>query len=195
MLSNIGRSAIRRAGAGTSNTSTNRLLQSIWQLHRVNNPEKIHDASFRSQFSLPLRRLYATVTKATSADKPRARAAGTKTKTAKKAAPKKAVKKPKKKAVKPKKKIAKKPKPRAKKILTDEQKTKVAERKERQEVKALKATALLSERPKVKPSTAWMALVSEHAGTGNFQTHMKEAAAKYKALSAEELEVGRIQHL
>lgn len=176
MLSSIGRAAIRRVGAGASHQSTNRVLQSLWHLQRIDKSNNVDLTSTLLQFSFSVRRPYATTTQAT---KPK-----TKTSTAKakpktqKAVLKKAVKK----------KAAAKPKPKAKpkkKVLTDEQKQKA-------ELKALKATALTP--PKGKPATAWTVLLSEMMKKGSVPpggttSVAKEAAARYKSLTAEELEV------
>lgn len=162
--------------------STNRTLQSIWHLQLVDGPQNTDNASTRPRLFFSLQRSYATTTKAA----PKTRATSTaKPKT--KAAPKKPVKKP----AKKKKAVAKKSKPKVKKpvkkILTDEQKLKA-------QVKELKAKALLSS-PKLKPSTAWSVLLSEHmatqgsGGRSNVGATSKEASAKYKSLSPQELEV------
>ncbi len=180
MLSAIGRAAIRRVGGGAWQ-STNRTLQSIWHLQRVDAPQIANNASTRSRLFFSLQRPYVTTTKAAS--KTRAKSTAKQTK----ATPKKPVKK----AAKKKKAVAKKPKPKVKKpvkkILTDEQKLKA-------QVKELKAKALLSS-PKLKPSTAWSVLLSEHmatqgsGGRSNVGATSKEASAKYKSLSPQELEV------
>ncbi|KAI9848126.1 MAG: hypothetical protein M1838_000651 [Thelocarpon superellum] len=87
-----------------------------------------------------------------------------------------------------KKKTAAKAKPR-KKVLTEEQKAKAqlakTERKAKDEIKSLKATALVE--PKGLPASAWKVLVSEMAKeTRSLQG--KEASARYKAFTPEELE-------
>lgn len=195
MLSNIGRASIRRVGAGASSTSTNNLLRGIWQLHHVKNTDNNSTSSVRSQFSLPLRRLYATITKTPAVAKPKTKVAAKTTKPkAKKVVPKKAVKKPKKKVVKPKKKVAKKvaKKPKARKVLTDTQKQKIVAKKGRDELQALKQTALLSEAPKGKPSTAWKVLMNDvvaKSSSSGIGGPSKEASVKYKSLTPKELEV------
>ena len=187
MLSNIGRAAIRRVGAGASQSSTNRIFQSAWYLQRVNNSKNADNASVLPQLPLSVRRSYATAAKATQPTRGRPKGSTSKT-TTRKASTKKAAKKPvKKKAVK---KVAKKPKrkPVKKVILTEAQKEKV-------EVKKLKLTALTP--PKGLPKTAWTILLQEMIPKGtnaSIATLSKEAAAKYKTLTAEELEV-RIQCL
>lgn len=189
MLTNIGRAAVRRVGAGGSHASTNRGFQGIWRLHSTHAHSNVNNASDRTQFPLLTRRLYATTTKVTQTTAPRAKRVATTKAIAAKAKPKKAVKKP---AVKkPKKRVASKPKPKpkrkvkAKKVISPEQKAKA-------DIKALKVTALSP--PKAKPSTAWTVLVNElgteQAGTGKSATSFsKEAATKYRSLSPEQLEV------
>lgn len=102
---------------------------------------------------------------------------------------KKTVKKAVKKAVKKpaKKKAVAKPKPKAKpkKVVTPEEKEKL-------KIKELKAVALSV--PKLKPTTAWTVLMSDFLSDNSVSsrrvtTWVKEAAAKYKNLSAGELEV------
>lgn len=180
MLSSIGRAAIRRVGAGASHPSTNRVLQSLRHLQRVDKSNNVASNSALYQFFTSFRRSYATTTQATKPKTKTSVTAKAKPKT-KTAAPKKPVKK----AVK--KKAVAKPKPKAKpkkKVLTDEQKQKA-------ELKALKATALTP--PKGKPSTAWMVVLSEMmkkaaATPGGTTSVAKEAAARYKSLTTEELE-------
>jgi len=190
MLSNIGRAAIRRVGAGTSDLSTNRALQKIWLFQQVTISNDSKNASNRPQFSFSLRRSYVTASKGTQTAKPRAKKSTTtaKSKTAKKTSPKKAAKKPKKKA-------AAKPKAKrsVKKVLTEAQKEKAAEVEAKAQIKDLKAKALLSP-PKGKPATAWNLVLSElsAADTSSVKISIpeiaKEAAVKYKSLSPEELE-------
>lgn len=182
MLSTIGRAAIGRVGTGASHQSTNRVLQSIWHLQRVHKPNSANSSSTLRQFPFNLPRSYATATQAT---KPKPKTATKAKPQTKKAAPKKGVTK------KPKKKVAAKPKPK-KKVLTEAQKQKAEVQKQKAELKALKATALTL--PKGKPSTAWLVLFSEHMstngkGASNASSVAKDAAAKYKSLTAEELEV------
>lgn len=192
MLSSIGRAAVRRVGAGACQKSTNRVLQSKWNLQRVAESNNVDSAFALRQFSLSLLRSYATTTQAT---KPK-----TKTSTTAKAKPKtkKAVGRPKnpvKKAVarKPKRKVAAKPKAKPRKrVLTDKQKETVQKKKQTAALKALKATALTP--PKAKPATVWTVVLSETVkngagGGGPIGLHSREAAAKYKSLTTEELEV------
>jgi hypothetical protein len=87
-----------------------------------------------------------------------------------------------------KKKVVAKPKPKAKpkkKVITEEQKQKA-------ELKALKVTALTP--PKGKPATAWAVLLTDMmknhtSGDKRVASASAEAAAKYKSLTTEELEV------
>lgn len=91
-----------------------------------------------------------------------------------------------------KKKVVAKPKPKPKKkVLTELQKQKATLKKGREELKALKATALTL--PKAKPATAWTVLLSEYMvkdgkGPSTTSSVAKDASAKYKSLTTEELE-------
>ena len=182
MLSSIGRAAIRRVGAGASQSSTTRVFQSGWCLQRVYTSKNADNASVHLQFSLALQRAYATATKAIQTSKGRPKGSKAKPKT-RGAASKKVAKKPvKKKAAK---KTAPKPKrkPAKKVVITEAQKAK-------EEVKKLKLIALTP--PKALPKTAWSILLQEmipKGSTGSLATLSKEAAARYKTLTAEELEV------
>lgn len=175
MLSTIGRAAIRRIGGGSAST-TNRALQSLWTLQRADH----------AQSQTP--RCYATATKTVA--KPKAKKATTTTKAktvskAKPAAKKKAVVK---KKLAPKKKkvvLKKKPAVKKKKVpATEEQKAKA-------ELKVLKAKALLDEEPSGLPTTAWLVMSSDalKAKEATVQSGMPALSAKYKGLSASELEV------
>jgi len=186
MLSNIGRAAIKRVGAGTSRSSTHSVVLSPWNRWINGSSKAVNGFPGRTQFSLLLPRLYATATKATQTPAPK------KTSTAKakttKATPKKAAaKKPAKKKVK--KALAKKPKakPKAKpkkKVLTVEQ-------QKRAEIRELKKTALSP--PKGTPSSAWTVLWADFVKQRRAGTSVKEvaleASAKYKSLTPAELEV------
>ena len=191
MLSSIGRAAIKRVGAGASHKSTNRVLQTILHLQRVARSNNVGSTYNLCQSSLSLLRSYATATLAAKT-KTKTSAATTKPKT-KKAAPKKPVKKAVKR--KPKRKVAAKPKPKAKpkkKILTPKGKERAAKQKQIAELKALKAAALTP--PKHKAITAWNVLLHETMAkktmtAGGIGLVTKEASAKFKALTAEELEV------
>ncbi|KAF2761794.1 hypothetical protein EJ05DRAFT_496688 [Pseudovirgaria hyperparasitica] len=119
--------------------------------------------------------------KTTTAKKPAAK---------KKAAPKKKTASKKKKPA-AKRKVGKKVKKtkKAPKVLTDEQKTAAAAKKQRERVKTLKAEAL--EPPKGKPSTVWQLIIQEHTAgkTGvAFVKLVEEAKAKYNGLSPSERE-------
>jgi hypothetical protein len=120
---------------------------------------------------------------ATTTKKPKAKAAA-------KPKPKKKKVVAKKKAVAKKKKVAPKKKAAPKrKVLTERQKTLAEKKKEREGIIALKAAALVE--PKTKPDNAWVVFMSEFTkeGTGPVTTKIKDAAVKFKALSASELEV------
>jgi hypothetical protein len=80
-----------------------------------------------------------------------------------------------------------KPKKRAQ---TEKQKATAAKKKERDELKELKAATLSATEPKRKPDSAYRVFVTENAIKGvNAAQHMKETAAKFRELSAAELEV------
>lgn len=175
MLSAIGRAAIRRAGAGAAHPSTHRVFRSVWHLRRLQTRENAERDSSSSQISFVLRRSLATAALTTNPNTKKPAK-----KTVKKAV-KKAVKKP------AKKKAVAKPKPKAKpkKVVTPEEKEKL-------KIKELKAVALSV--PKLKPTTAWTVLMSDFLSDNSVSsrrvtTWVKEAAAKYKNLSAGELEV------
>lgn len=86
-----------------------------------------------------------------------------------------------------KKKVAAKPK---KRVLSEKQKLAAVKKKEREELKELKDTALMKTEPKKRPDSAYRLFVTENAAKGvNAAQHMKETAAKFKELSAGELEV------
>jgi outer membrane biosynthesis protein TonB len=185
MLSSIGRAAIRRGGAGASYSSTNRAAQSIWSLQRVTFSQGANESSTKSTFAIAFPRSYATATKTvTKPKKTTPTKAKPKTKTAAKAKAKakKPVKKPaKKKPAKPKAKKTKKP---VKKVLTDDQKERVA-------IKVLKQKALSP--PAGLPENAWMVLIRENRaltkGSNNVGEFSTAISAKYKSLSPEEKEV------
>jgi len=175
MLSTIGRAAVRRVVA-RSPQSTNRAFQSIWHLHHVGASQNPSNTSTRPNVPSSIARSFATATKAA----PKTKTTKATTTKPKKTATKKAVKKPTKKKATP------KPKPKVrkpvKKVLTEEQKQKVV-------LKELKAKALSP--PKKKPQNAWTVLASQYAkenGPNMSSGGMKEAAAKYKSLSPEQLE-------
>jgi hypothetical protein len=75
-------------------------------------------------------------------------------------------------------------------VQTEKQKAASAKKKEREELKELKETALMATEPKKKPESAYKVFVTQNILKGVKATeHMKEAAAKFKTLSAAELEV------
>ena len=206
MLSTIGRAAIRRTGLGASYTQSGRVGELAWKLQRICIAENACDTTHtHSPYASRARnvgiRSFATATKTSTT------ARGTKTKskstTAKKSASGASKKVTAKSKAKPKRKLAKKPKKSVKKVLTEEQKARRAEVKAKEEVKALKAAALLSE-PKQLPATAWSVLVSEYVKEQksemgqNFSGVTKSvvgAAAKYKSLGPAEREVRTGHHL
>jgi hypothetical protein len=203
MLSSVGRTAIRRIGAGQSHASAVRVGEWTWQVQRVRialSPYDATEAHSRPDARLAhsLRRSYVTVSKTTS--KPhtkKATPAGTPATTGKssRGSAKKANAKPKAKSKK--KKFAVKPKTRVKKVLTEAQKAKRAEIKAKLELKALKATALLSP-PKELPSSAWAVLVSEKMKEKSGQSFpglaksIADISTRYKNLDPSEREVRMI---
>ena len=187
MLSSIGRAAIKRVGAASSRTSTSQIFRGFWHLQRVETSKHADPAPISAHIYSSSRRSYATATKTTKTRAKKPTTAKPKTKAAAKKKPAKTAPKKKKVAAKP------KPKKRIKKTLT-------AEEKEKAQVKELK-TIMLSP-PKNKPSSAWHLVMAEtvsakangKAGLNGEQKERlssaaKEAAAKYKSLSPEELEV------
>ncbi|PVH87230.1 hypothetical protein DL98DRAFT_510091 [Cadophora sp. DSE1049] len=183
MLSSIGRASVRRVVA-RGPQSTNRTLQGLWQIQRVDTIQNADNASTRPQFSFS-QRSYATATK--TATKPKASKTTT-TKPRTKKIAKKPVKKAVKKPVK-KKAVAKKPVKKPKKVLSEAHKLRIETSKRVEKLKALKEAAL--EAPKSKPNTAWTVIISElskeNAGVAAIAT-TPLAASKYKSLSASELE-------
>lgn len=189
MLSTIGRAAVKRVvGGGTQ--SANQALRSIWHIQRVDSTQNPFNTSAGPQFTLPIRRPYATATKATPKLKSKKTATKAKPK-AKKAAPKKKVVK---KVVKKKTKAKAKPVKKVKKVLTEEQKSKLAATKARAHLKELKEQALSP--PLHTSVSAWQVLLTEFskrpqpAGQkGDIGSVSKEASAKFKSLTPAELEV------
>jgi hypothetical protein len=189
MLSTIGRAAVKRVVAGGTQ-STNQALRSIWHIQRVDSTHNALNTPAGAQFALPIRRLYATTTKAAPKSKPKNSATKAKPK-AKKAAPKKKVVK---KVVKKKTKPKAKPVKKVKKVLTEEQKSKLAATKARAHLKELKEQALSP--PLHTSVSAWQVLLTEvskrpqPAGQkGDIGSVSKEASAKFKSLTPAELEV------
>lgn len=73
---------------------------------------------------------------------------------------------------------------------TEKQKAAAAKRKEREELKELKDTALMATEPRKKPESAYKVFVTQNIPKGTKASeHLKETAAKFKTLSAAELEV------
>ncbi|KAE8453708.1 hypothetical protein EG329_009219 [Mollisiaceae sp. DMI_Dod_QoI] len=184
MLSTIGRAAVRRVVA-RGPQSTNRSLQSVWQLQRVAAVEQADKTSSRSHALFQSRRSYATTTKAAPKSKSKSKSTTAAKPKTKKAPVKKAVKKPaKRKRPVLKKKPVKKP-VKPKKVLTEAQKENIV-------LKKLKTTALTV--PTFKPATAWLVFATERVKeqTKNTKTGaapvMKGIAENYKSLSPSELE-------
>ncbi len=200
MLSSIGRTAIRKICAGQSHASSARVGECTWRLQRVCGALNSYDATevrFKSdaRFANSFRRHYATASQ--TIPKPRAKKATpvgkpSTTRKSTRGSAKNATAKPK---TKPKKKkIAAKPKPSVKKVLTEAQKAKRAEVQAKVDLKALKATALLSH-PKELPSTAWAVFVSGQVKGQSGQSFpgltksIADISIKYKNLDASEREV------
>jgi hypothetical protein len=142
----------------------------------------------RGAITHSLSRAFATKIVKRKLTKKKTAAASKSRPTAKKPAPKKkkTPARPKRKAVK--KKVVVKPK---RKVPTEKQKVTAAKKKERDELKKLKETALLTTAPKQKAASAWNVYVSEALGgsTGRVTGAIKETSTKFKTLSASELEV------
>ena len=176
---------------GASQKSINGVYQNISHLQRVAKYNNVGSSFTLRQFSFSIVRSNATATlqaKARTA-KPRT---NTTTSTAKPRTKRAAPKNPVKNAVK--RKRAAKPKLKAKpkkKVLTPKQKERAAKQKQTTELKALKAMALTP--PKGKPASVWSVVLQEmtskSAGQKDLGSLSKEASAKYKSLTAGELEV------
>lgn len=184
MLSTVGRAALRRIGGGVS-TSTNRTLQSLWGLQRVQSA-KCTDSPSQQLSWARVARFYATASKTAAKSKtPRKKSTGTakkattKAKTTTKTATKKAA--PKKKAVK--KKVAPKKKPaKPKKQPTEEEQLKA-------DVKTLKAKALLKEEPP-RPYVNALNIVVADVTKGNKAGLQSSAAVeRLRSASPAEMEV------
>ncbi len=171
--------------------STNRAFQCTLHLRRVEKSDRTIPAP---EFVLFTRRSYATTT--ATKDPAKKTATAKKTSTAKpktkKAATTKAVKKSAKK-----KKVAKaaKPKPKkkpVKKVLTDNQKSALAAKIARANLKELKEKALSA--PKSQPASVWQIILREHTKTKAAELgtpvsdNTKTASAVYKSLTPEQLE-------
>lgn len=180
MLSTIGRSAIRRIGGGAS-ISTNRALQSLWQLHRAEYISATANTTAQPLSWLKIARTYATATKA--AAKPKTTKAKSTTKSTTKPKAKKAAKK---KPVKKKKAAPKKAVKKPKVTLTEEQKA-------RAEIKQLKVKALVAEEPAGLPNSTWVVFLTReirnNASKGSATERSSSAAAQYRNLSPSELAV------
>ncbi|KAH8808267.1 hypothetical protein F5884DRAFT_362506 [Xylogone sp. PMI_703] len=190
MLSAIGRAAIRRLGAQPAN----RLVQSLQSTPRITIFKTCTVPLGYAHYTTSSVRLFAaattTKTKKTSKKSP-AKSTTSKAAPKKKAATaKKTTRKTTRKTAKKTTAKAKKP---AKKQLTEKQKEEKQAKKEREHLRKLKETALLPG-PHRLPDTAWMIVLSEYLkanaekGNQTSGTKTKEAAAKYKSLSPEELE-------
>ena len=192
-----------RRGFATGNLQRVPLVCSISQ--SFDNPDLFHYANstkitpYRTYATTPVSRPKAHTGRTTAARKApttsRTKAAkkpAPKTKTAKQAPKAKSTAKPKTRA-KPKRKPATKakakPKPRKQRALTDEQKKKAEEKKKRADINKLKAAALKP--PQGISDTAWAVFMGEFfkAGNGSLPTQSKDASAQFKNLDPERLEV------
>lgn len=200
------RGVLSRLANEATKQSTIDVTQVTRQIRRVHLSSNVANLARASRIVLiPLSRSYATTTSlphrgrpkkgspGEKAAKTRSRATRAKAPATKKAAPKrksasgrKAA--PKRKAAAPKKKAAPK-----RKVLTEAQQKRAADKKKTLETRELKETALLGKEPKKKPYTAWTVFASENipkgTASGNLGGLMKENAAKYRDLSAAEMEV------
>jgi hypothetical protein len=185
-------SAVVRVAAGAAKTSTHDVPQLTRALHHLSLAPQLSQNSVRAGINRSFAR--ALTTKAVKVRTTKKVVAKTKTGAkakakATRAKPKKKVAAKKKAAPKKKKKVlAKKVAPK-RKVLTERQKDLAEKKKDRDALKALKATALIE--PKPKPDNAWIVFMSEATkeGSGSAASKLKEAGANYKALSPSELEV------
>lgn len=193
MLYSIGRAAIRRVGARQSSV---RVGEWTWHAKRLSIAPSPYEATkiqsgHEPWFAHSLLRSYATASKTTT------KLAAKKATKGKPATSKRSSGTSKKATTKPKAKPNKVKAKQVKKVLTEAQKAKRADVKAKAELKALKATALLST-PKQLPASAWAVLVSEEMKEKKSKigesfpgatTVMADAAARYKNLDPTEREV------
>jgi len=210
MIANTGRAIVRRLASREPILSPDRVVQLSYKPLRVVNTSHTVSAfssglgrfangviisiARRSYATKPASRPKAHTGRTTSNPRKKAttttKSVATKKPSAVKAKPKpkpKATAKPKTKP-KPKAKPKAKPPPnrRLKKALTDKQATKAALQKERARTLELKTIALTT--PKLLPASAYLVLSSEITKAGHGILG-KETSAKYKELTAEQLEV------
>ncbi|KAH0544056.1 hypothetical protein FGG08_001674 [Glutinoglossum americanum] len=183
MLANAGRTTVRRLVVDLSKTPTANLSHGLVS-------RSVLQAQNAWNGSTVARRLLATTTSDPKSPASKitrtTRKTVTKKPTKSKRSPAKPRAAPKKKVASRKKKVAARPKP-VKRKLTPEQKEKAKEKakakKERETVLALKKLVL--EKPKTLPRSAYMVVFAEFAAKG--PAGVKEATAKYKSLTKEEL--------
>lgn len=153
--------------------------------------------SHRSYADKPVSRPKAHTGRATTAPSKRARtatkvAAKKKSTRAKKPAAKKKAKSTPRRKTKSKAKPKRRPEIKRGKVLTKEQKEKLAAKKARQKIKDNKIKAL--ETPKNEPESVWTAIVAEVSDEPamaklKFPDRVRESSARYKALTPERREV------
>ncbi|KAH8799441.1 hypothetical protein F5884DRAFT_812076 [Xylogone sp. PMI_703] len=192
MLSNVSCATIRRLGTTTVRLSTSRLIWNFGPISRVEIFKDCTAATRCAQYTTSSTHLYApaatsTIKKSATKPSPASKAKSTKKFGTKKAG--KTITKVK----KPAKKTTTQAKKQAKKRIQEEQKEKLQAKKEKEEIKKLKETALLSE-PKPIADSAWGIVFTEHVkakatkGSKIDGTPAKEASEKYKSLSANDSE-------
>jgi len=200
MLSQIGRAAIRRIGAGAPQPSTNQVIRGIWQLRRVRASEQAKNDSPFPQVAFPFHRFYATASKSTQTANTKSKTPAVRKPRTEAAAPKKVADKTSTKASKKpvKKKATPKPKSKPiKKVLTPEQRKVLAEKTK---VVELSEAALLGGPSKPSRQTAFNRIMSEtliskgkEDSLGNINNRFREAAhesrEKYQLLKPADLEV------
>jgi len=199
MLSQIGRAAIRRIGAGTPQPSTNQVGRSILQLQRVRASAHAKNDSRFAQATFPLlHRFYATASKSTQTTNTKSKTPTVRKPRTKAVAPKNVANKTSTKAAK---KPVKKAAPKAtskptKKVLTPEQRKELLEKRK---VVELSEAALLDGPSKPGKHTVFNRVVSETlTGKGKdetlatnnnrFREAIQESLEKYKSLTPAELE-------
>ena len=174
-------------------TTNHQPVPSVWNFQRVGFPKDSENALVEASVYFPSRRLYSTASKIPANPKEKTPTTTSKTSEASKTSKstkKASTKKPTKKA---KRKVAPKPKRPTKKILTAEEKEKLATTKASRALRDLKVTALKP--PKAKPFTAWMVIQTEYSKKedgGVVKTIMeaaKQASLKYRSLTPSEIEV------
>ena len=196
MLASSGRTVVRRLGPKRSSECASRALALSRRLLYTNNTGAgplwpLSSFGTINALKFPCQQ-YSTASTSTKASANEASTTTRKPATKKKTATKKAAGRPKKKTTKTK----AKPKPkRPKRELTEAQQAKADAKKARDNLAALKATALYGSEPKELPSTAAAVILVEIAKPGMKAVDaMREAHARHKQLTPDQLEV-RLSHL